>query len=511
MICLQNAVLYVFATIYTVSYPNLVSSLCSRIVQENNSRYSISILFENDTALDYSYYGYSPKSDYCALKKHINAHQLNFSSLTDRTLFANLSEFVVDHPVFIIGIDIQQIRTLKRVLSDKHIANIKGVFVFDFKTHSFISVDLFSDLRAKDSKQLNLTDITEYDFSNMTNGESLSNFNVEERAQSKLFIPKSDNSAYIYKALVGSYPSVWIEKILCLQEIIRFLESKKIPHALPLVLINSNKVLLKERYIRGLYIYTMISYNGLCENLFDDAPEEIQREKLAEYLGEIGKAIHFYHFLGIYISDIKEDNFVLQGGSIIPIDADGFSIYDYPSSQPILDYRRKNQVDDVVSYYHSSLAERYSMSVLMYKIMFGNNMPVYEDDRKHSIQYWVKTHYKDSLSDKNKNSIRMWNALPSYIQEVFRFEFCNSRKVLDYFDCDEWYIILMRYLSDLKLPNSVMSYLNPLNKSFPSCGKYFPAPQGYRTSVEKWKRMLQIFNAITSVLLLIALLYAIIN
>lgn len=511
MINLQNAVLYVFSTIYTVSYPESVSSLCKRIVQENSATFNISILLENDYSLDYSYYGYSPKADYYTLKQRLKDQHLNYSNITERSLFTNLSEVVASKPVFVIGIHIQQIRTLKRILPDKFISNIKGIFIYDFKAHDFINVDISSVLKTQDDKQLILKDISEYDFSCMTNGESFANYHSEQRAQSKLFVPKYDNIVYIYKALIGSYPSVWIEKLLSLQDVIRFLEEKKIPHALPTVFVQNDKILLKERYIRGLYLYTMISYNGLCENLFYDSQEKMQRTKLAEYLGEIGKAIQFYHFLGIYISDIKEDNFVLQNGSIIPIDADGFSVFNYPSSQPILDYRRKYQIDDEKPYYQDSISERYSLSVLMYKIMFGNNKPIYDDDRKHSMSYWIKVHYNDKLSEKNKNSIRMWNALPLYIKEAFQFEFCNSRKVMDYFDCDEWYLLLIRYISDLKLPNSVMSYLNLSNRVFPSCVNYFPLELGYRSKVEKWKHLLRMLNIVASALIVIAIVYNIIK
>lgn len=509
---MQNAALYIFPTIYTVSYPDMVAAICRRIVHENSSLYNINILFENDHAIDYSYCGYCPKTDYHSLKMVLSSITNNSSSLTERSLFSNLSECVVTQPVFLIGIHIQQVRTLQRIVPYKYLSNIKEILTYDPKTREFIKVDIFDDLKPNNSEQLVFHEINESDFNNITKGESVVAFNIDKRAQSNVYIPKSGDSDYIYKALIGSYSKLWIEKLLSLQEVIHFLDTKKIIHALPSVMIhNNNIILLKERYIKGLYLYTMISYNGLCENIFDDDKEDQQRIKLAKYLNEIGKAIQFYHFLGIYISDIKEDNFVLQNGIVIPIDADGFSFFDYPSSQPILNYRRSDRIDNEYSYHQDSICERYSLSILMYKILFSNNMPVYEDDPKHSISYWIRLHYKDNLSEKNKNSIRMWNALPLYIQEVFQFEFCNSRKKLDYFDCDEWYLILSRYISDLKLPNSVMTYLNYANESFPSCMNYFPAEYSYRTNVERLKRWLGALNAIASALIIIAVIYIIVN
>lgn len=122
-----------------------------------------------------------------------------------------------------------------------------------------------------------------------------------------------------------------------------------------------------------------------------------------------------YHCLGIYFSDIKPDNFIINSKcEVIPIDTDGFSISNYTSSRPRPEYMDTPHCK--VQYYQTHDNELYSLLVLTYTILVGTQP---EDRREQCrISHVVFPNPNISYTPAALALQNKWKILPDKIKRI---------------------------------------------------------------------------------------------
>lgn len=471
---MKRVELLVFSTFAIVNHSEEILQKIVAIKKSIQPELEFVVTFENRLVYDFDYFGYNIRNDYGKLIERIKEQGIETHEINNRTLYTYAIQSARSNLVYLLGINVQQLRTLCTDLTNYYKSNIVDVIVLNYLTDTLQSINIDASFEDGNKEFITCNNDTIESIDNILNID-LRDFEKMDHGGSCLYFPKN-NHRYMYKVLKGNFPKNWIAKISCMQQISRFCSKHRIPNSIPLVYHSSDLLLLKMAFIDGISVAGMVSYRGLKENL--DISEK-ERIPVVSYIKQLCQAINFYHFLGLYISDIKEDNFFYTSRGIIPIDTDGFSLFTYPSSQPRIEYRDKRIIPDLSPYYHSSAVETYSFSFLLFKILFNKKQPIYFDDEEKSIDTWILfdaewyKRNKENRSERfNKETINSWNALPDYIQSVFSDMFCNGCNSIECFDSSEWLPIVYLYLQDLQTARAVLDYRNLNNEKFQRCSQY---------------------------------------
>lgn len=460
---------------YLIIYPTFAivnhhSEIVDKVIALYQNNPDVVVVFENRMLYDFEYFGYNIKDSYLKIKSAVAAYGIKNADLTKRNLDAFVYQEVKNEQVFLFIPNVQQLRTFHAKLTSNEKRNIRGIYLLDYEMDRIIEVDIYTPLSPNNESISTFstlpTDLNQ-EISTIQRmfRINLRNYDINDsHATSTIYIPKdSTTSSHLYKVLRGEYPDIWIEKCNILKRIGSFLNQHGIPNALPTqVFFKDSYFILEQPFIDGTTLHRMVSRRGIREYFKSDT-----RETFVDYLLDISRAEYFYHFLGIYISDIKEDNYFYyinkavqnQRKGVVPIDIDGASIYMYSSSQPIKKYRDSTSASNVTFYYQTSITETYSFSYLVYRILFNNNSPINEDKCRY-LKDWYKKDFTARLERWEKEQLQLWKALPKYIQDIFRMLFCCDDSCIKEYNSDEWNEILNLYRNDLKSSNAINNYEN---------------------------------------------------
>lgn len=475
---------------YLVIYPtfaivNHATEIVGKVVSLYQNNPDIVVVFENQILYDFEYFGYNIKDSYLKIRNAVAAKGITNAELTKRSLDSFVYQEVKNEQIFLLIPNVQQLRSFITKLSSDDKKNVKGIYLLDYEKDRLIETDIYSSLSSINESILTFPSLhsdlsddekKEYIAKEKESIErlfkiNLKNFDVNDNhTTSTIYSPHSISpSSCLYKVLRGEQSSLWIEKCKVLKRIGDFLNQRGIPNALPTnVYFDSSMFIIEQPYIDGTTLHKMISRRGIKDVLKSDS-----RDAIVDYLLDISHALYFYHFLGIYISDIKEDNFfyyeknITKTGlhGVVPIDVDGASLYTYSSSQPIEKYRDISSATSDTFYYQNSITETYSFSYLVYRILFNNNSPINEDKKK-CLESWYNENFSSRLERWEKKQLQLWKALPQYVQVVFVSLFCQNDAYMIGYSSEEWNEVLSLYRNDLKSTNAIVDYENNEQKVF---------------------------------------------
>lgn len=443
----------------------LVNNICSLSSETTN----VLAIFENPNLYNFNYFGFNINDEYSKLKSAVAARGIKTAELKHRSLDSFVYQEVHESKLYLMIPNVQQIRSFQKNLNQHEKQNIIGIQLLDYRINKIREIDIYTPLTCNNNSIINFPQSVSKDHKLIEQlcGIDLKNYDEDNvHATSTVFKPHNSGT-YLYKALKGQYPGVWLEKIDKYRSVVKFLNRNNIPNAIPEIISDVNLCILKQQFIDGISLYNIASHKGIMDNLGSD-----DRTTISKFQLELSHAVYFYHFLGIYISDLKEDNFFYLNGHVVPIDSDGFSFDIYPSSQPRAEYQSNKSVSAETFYYQTSDVEAYSMALLLFKVFFNKMVPIDCNDNNKNLNIWCKKNFNDSTNQREKAKLQMWYALPRYIQVIFLFFFCNENQSIKNFCCDEWNEILQLYHSDLKLPLAVKDYYNKDNAIFSCASDY---------------------------------------
>ena len=130
-----------------------------------------------------------------------------------------------------------------------------------------------------------------------------------------------------------------------------------------------------------------------------------------------------YHSLGIYLSDIKGDNFIVTPEcDVIPIDSDGFSYYRYYSSCPRPEMMRDPEKDHTRNLLQKTEFENYSFMVMTYKFLMAGNNPHPLPGKKSSKAITIDMLYRDDAAlqegERGRVLAARWKQYPLYLRRT---------------------------------------------------------------------------------------------
>ena len=466
---------------YLIIYPTFAivnhhSEIVDKVIALYQNNPDVVVVFENQMLYDFEYFGYNIKDSYLKIKSAVAAHGIKSAELTKRNLDAFVYQEVKNEQIFLFIPNVQQLRTFHVRLTSDEKRNIRGIYLLDYERDRLVEIDIYTPL-SHNNESISTFSAVPSDLNQEINTIqrmfriNLRNHDIDDsHTTSTIYIPKdSATPSCLYKVLRGEYSNLWIEKCNILKRIGSFLNQHDIPNALPTnVFLKDSLFVLEQPYIDGITLHRMVSRRGIKDVLKSDT-----RDTLVNYLIDISHAMYFYHFLGIYISDIKEDNYFYYVGEatktrkkgVIPIDIDGASLYMFASSQPIEKYRDSSSASNVSFYYQTSITETYSFSYLIYRILFNNNSPINEESGRY-LADWYKKDFSARLERWEKKQLQLWKALPKYIHDIFISLFCSADSCQLEYSSDEWNEVLNFYRNDLKATNAIIDYENDEQKVF---------------------------------------------
>lgn len=460
---------------YLIIYPTFAiidhdKEIVDKVIALYQNNPDVVVVFENQMLYDFEYFGYNIKDSYSKIKNAVAAYGVKSAELTKRNLDAFVYQEVKSEQIFLFIPNVQHLRTFHVKLKLNEKKNIRGIYLLDYERDRIVEIDIYTTLLPTNESISTFATLPTDPNQEISNIQKMFRINLnnhdtnDSHTTSTIYIPKDPTAkSHLYKILRGEYPDLWIKKCNILKRIGLFLNTHAIPNALPTqVFFKDSYLILEQPYIDGTTLHRMISRRGIKEFFKSDT-----RKTLVNYLLDISHAEYFYHFLGIYISDIKEDNFFYyteegtntKKNGIVPIDIDGASLYLFASSQPIVKYRDSSSVSNSTFYYQTSITETYSFSYLVYRILFNNNSPINEDKGRY-LKDWYKKDFTARLERWEKEQLQLWKALPKYIQDIFRMLFCNDDSCIIEYNSDEWNEILDLYRNDLKSSNAINNYEN---------------------------------------------------
>lgn len=468
-----------FPNIGVVVNEEKILSFLESIRDKYSSTHDICIICENKNVYDFNYYGFNICGYYQAVINKIKNNGFELLTVTHRNLFSHILSTISSVEYIFIGVTPQHTRSLKDFYKHSELSNILCLYIFNPSIWDFQKYNITDSFEMKYTECDSFRDATDDEVRNYCHIDLNHYDSSDIRAMSHVYKPL-DKACDLFKVLKGDYSRAYIEMLRSLNRIKQFLASNKIPNALPEIVVdepNSGLLIIRESYINGIELTFMISQTGIKENLYKNCKKDQQRILIVNYIRKICQTVYFYHFLGLFLNDIKEDNFIYTNDeSIIPIDSDGYSFYMYPTTFPKITHPYyNNSVKQSSQYFHNTISEGYSFSYMIYKILFGNSEPVDEKKTKKSLKNWV---YADEsrLDDWSRISKKLWNALPSYIKTSLLFLFCNDTSTISSFDCEEWVLLIQQYDNDLKTTaKPILDFDNEKNYIFKNSTEYFKA------------------------------------
>lgn len=469
----------VLVVIYpTFAIINHANEIAKKVYSLSSETTEVLAVFENSRLYDFDYYGFNIRTSYLKLKDMLAAHEIKVVDLNENCLDGYVCQEAGANKIYLMVPNVQQVRSFQIKFSSEYKRNIIGITILDYASNALRDINIFSALcNSNDRITLFSTSTSIYTRTIEQNFKiNIHDYRIDDSHSTSIVYIPIDSSPHLFKTLRGNYPNVWVDKVTKFSLIRSFLDRNGIPHALPEVTSNGDIHIFKEQFIDGITLYKLVGHKGIVENLGDD-----NRKTIASFLLKLSRAVYFYHFLGIYISDVKEDNFLYYKDQVIPIDSDGFSIDIYPSSQPRVEYRGKTLIENAQLYYHSAETEAYSLSFLIFKVFFNNMAPLDFKDCDKNITSWCYKKNDGTLSQRETAKLNFWFALPLYIRAVFLFLFSEKTNELAHFFCDQWNEILQTYLADLNSPQAILDYYNKKGVVFPPISCYsFGNPIRYR-------------------------------
>lgn len=466
MIKLNQVLVVIYPTFAIINH---ASEIANKVYSLSSETTEVLAVFENSLLYDFEYYGFNIRTSYLKLRDMLAAHRIKVADLSENCLDGYVCQEINTNKICLMIPNVQQVRSFQIILSPELKKNIVGITIFDYTTNTLRDVNIYTVLHNPNDKIIPFSSSTRLYSSALEQNFKINiqDYRIDDSHSTSIVYIPIDSSPHLFKTLRGNYPNVWVDKVTKFTLIRSFLDSNRIPHALPEVTSNGDIHIFKEHFIDGITLYKLVGHKGIVENLGDD-----NRKTIASFLLELSRAVYFYHFLGIYISDVKEDNFFYYKDQVIPIDSDGFSIDIYPSSQPRVEYRGKTLIENAQLYYHSAETEAYSLSFLIFKVFFNNMAPLDFKDCDKNITSWCNKKNDGTLSQRETAKLNFWFALPIYIRAVFLFLFSEKPNELSHFFCDQWNEILQAYLVDLNSPQAILDYYNKKGVEFPPMSFY---------------------------------------
>lgn len=125
-----------------------------------------------------------------------------------------------------------------------------------------------------------------------------------------------------------------------------------------------------------------------------------------------------YHSVGIYLSDIKGDNFIVDDAyNVIPIDADGFSCCEYTSSRPRCEMLPNAPKTKRMAYFQTSSNEFTSILVMVYLFLMDGNHPMPENS-PFTLENISNSPHLIYDSERGRSLIWRWNQYPALLRET---------------------------------------------------------------------------------------------
>jgi hypothetical protein len=191
------------------------------------------------------------------------------------------------------------------------------------------------------------------------------------------------------------------------------------------------------------------------------------RQALIKILLNLSRIIALYHIYGVYLSDIKLDNFFIEKDlSIIPIDTDGFSVMQSSASPPKLEMRPPSCLSLSEPYYPNASMEDYAFSSMVYHLLMNDNHPIdyymygntsntfCKRENPYRLESLLSAD-KEQMNDNPKLAalhIR-WQSLPEYIRNKFIESFINGKTP----SVEQWVPIFQRYYDEMTLDSVEVS------------------------------------------------------
>ncbi len=169
-----------------------------------------------------------------------------------------------------------------------------------------------------------------------------------------------------------------------------------------------------------------------------------------------------YNSVGIFLSDIKANNFIVTSTcEIVPIDSDGFSYLKYSSSPPRPEMARNRKLPGKTDYFQTIDCEIYSTTVLIYYFLMYGRSP-FRHPRKKSAQTTLEDLYLKK-PDLNPHVLEVWNAYPEYLQKALYESLVEGKT----YSIESFLILLIRFY--LQLTNAETKIINCSNPTDSEC------------------------------------------
>lgn len=424
------------------------------------------IIFENRDVLEnITYQGISVNDKYDGVIEKVNKTQYNTSDRIKNGTLMHYAMSVESDKLVLFGINTEQLRTLDRFMTAKQKKKVIAVVQYDLrKTENRRTITEGIKITNGNIYQTEYSQLTAEEVEKIV-GAELEGYEIKNNPRADVYLKEGGK---VYKVLKGKYNSDWSDKVYYLKNIGEILNSHKLVNAFPIERSED-----EDHFIIAM---NCVPKATILPNTFSDIRQELgidtenynERIILTEYLMQINRAIAYFHYYGVYFSDIKEDNFFYCNKFVVPIDIDGCSFMGMSASQPKKEYREASVKDDCEVYYHSSYSEAYSLSFMMFKILFDNKQPVY-DDRKDKSLGWLIKHQggAERLNTRDKNSIYQWRALSDRMQTLFEHFFVTQKRKTVY-ECEDWLPVLEGYKDSLSTMMQFRSLENTDGKEFES-------------------------------------------
>lgn len=168
-------------------------------------------------------------------------------------------------------------------------------------------------------------------------------------------------------------------KLMRLYELGQYLCKENVLNTLPTALAYSGEELrgFTMKQLEGFTIFKMIGvgFDTLCSrfNWKND------KKNYYNLLQKIAQTVVNYHNIGIYFSDIKDDNFwITDKGEIVPIDMDGVSVDKFSCCQARPELLPED-TERFIPYFQTAWMEGYSFTSLVYFLLTGGIYPNNEE------------------------------------------------------------------------------------------------------------------------------------
>lgn len=253
------------------------------------------------------------------------------------------------------------------------------------------------------------------------------------------------------------------------QKLTRLLRLESVLSALDLPNVLPQYLLYQAGTLRGFVMWNdrcVYDQAGVPTEVYDlsylaepDAPRMFERFGLEDsaanrlyVLEQTCRCVALYHLLGVYCSDIKDDNYaILPDLRVIPIDTDGFSVNGGTAWPPRPDCRPPG-LEWNGYYRHSAQTEAYALTLLLYRKLMGVNAAPDRGNAQPALALLVGE--VPARTDKQLEWQVRWAALPAEIRRGFIACFRERRPP----DADAWAGMLRRYR--LGLPEEPCLRLN---------------------------------------------------